>query len=85
MTYRYRCGTCRAAARPTATRAESEARRDHHRDTVHGGLVPGGDRVVRVRGAEARDPDVRYVSGRAVLIGLGLLAAATAVSRVLGR
>lgn len=85
MTYRYRCGACRASAPPTATRAESEARRDHHRDTVHGGLVPAGDRVVRVRGSDARDPDVRYVSGRAVLIGIGVLAAATAVSRILGR
>ncbi|MFI5755640.1 hypothetical protein [Streptomyces sp. NPDC051569] len=83
--YRYCCGQCRASSPPTPTRAESEAHRDYHRATVHGGLVPDGDRIDRVTGDAARDPDARYLSSRAVLIGIGLFALATVISRVLGR
>ncbi|MEW1719794.1 hypothetical protein [Streptomyces sp. NPDC093109] len=83
--YRYRCGQCRASSPPTPTRADSEAHRDYHRATVHGGLVPDGEHIDRVTGHEARDPDTRYVSSRAALALLGFLALATVISRVLGR
>ncbi|MFD5033626.1 hypothetical protein ACFWM0_24945 [Streptomyces sp. NPDC058405] len=83
--YRYRCGRCRASSPPATTRAEAEAHRDYHRATVHGGLVPDGESIEPVRGEAARDPNARYVSGRAVLFGLGLLAAASVISRILGR
>lgn len=83
--YRYRCGQCRATSPPAAGRAEVEAQRAHHRATVHGGLVPDQERIDHVHGPAARDPDTPYVSGRAVLTGLGLLALASLISRVLGR
>lgn len=83
--YRYRCGQCRATSPPTLQRAEAEAHRDHHRDTIHGGLVPDQERIDHVHGDAGRDPDARYVSGRAALVGLGLLALASLISRVLGR
>ncbi|MFF1957981.1 hypothetical protein ACFVWX_13445 [Streptomyces sp. NPDC058220] len=47
--------------------------------------MPDGESIEPVRGEAARDPDARYVSGRAVLFGLGLLAAASVISRILGR
>jgi hypothetical protein len=83
--YRYRCGQCSASSPPTVGRVEAEAYRDYHRADAHGGLVPDGERIDRVHGADARDPDARYLSTRAALAGLALLALATAISRVLGR
>ncbi|MYZ35851.1 MULTISPECIES: hypothetical protein [unclassified Streptomyces] len=83
--YRYRCGQCRATSPPTITQAEAEAHRDHHRASVHGGLAPDGEDIETVRGDAARNPDTRYLSTRAALIGIGLLALASLISRVLDR
>lgn len=82
--YQYRCGRCRASTVPAASRAEAEALRAHHRATKHGGLIPDGEDLRRVHGPSARDPDARYVSTRALLLGLGALALATAIARALG-
>lgn len=82
--YRYRCGQCRASSPPTVTREEAEAHRDHHRASVHGGLVPDGEDIEPVRGATARDADARYLSTRAVLLGIAVLALASLISRILG-
>ncbi|MFJ3699661.1 hypothetical protein ACIPW9_37015 [Streptomyces sp. NPDC090052] len=80
--YYYSCGTCGANAPLTATRADSEALRDEHRTTVHGGLAPRGERLVRVHGPGGRTPGVRYVSGRRVLLALGALVVAECVARI---
>lgn len=84
MPYVYRCRQCRASSPPAPRRATAEAYRQQHRDDEHGGLIPSGESVERVAGA-ARDPDARYVSTAALLGGLGLLALAELVARVLGR
>lgn len=82
--YRYRCEQCRSSSPPTATRAESEAFREAHRTTVHGGLVPDGEDIETVSGRAAHDPNSQYLSTRALLIGLALLALVSLASRALG-
>lgn len=84
MPHVYRCQQCRAASPPTTTRSAAEAYRQQHRDAEHGGLAPDGEEITRVPGG-ARDPDSRYMSTRAILGGLALLALASAVARALGR
>ena len=83
MPHVYRCQKCRATS-PPATRRAAEAYRQAHRDTEHGGLVPDGEEITRVPGS-AHDPDSRYVSTRAALGALALLALASAIARALGR
>ncbi|MEU2730098.1 hypothetical protein ABZ650_20515 [Streptomyces griseoviridis] len=83
MPHVYCCPQCRAASAP-GTRAAAETARDRHRNTEHGGLVPVGERIVRVPGS-TRDPDSRYVSTAAIVGGLALLALASAIARALGR
>ena len=83
MLYEYQCRQCRAASPPTTRRAAEEYRQEH-RDIEHGGLVPRGERIVRVPGSTP-DPDGRYVSTAALAGGLALLAVAEFVARVLGK
>lgn len=87
MRYVYRCGSCRASAPPAATQQDAEAARDEHRATVHGGLVPAGEEIVRARSTApaARADGVRYVSGKRVLIALGVLLVAETASRIYSR
>ncbi|RYJ26458.1 hypothetical protein CU044_3751 [Streptomyces sp. L-9-10] len=47
--------------------------------------MPDGDAIEHVRGDAARDPDARYLSTRAVLLGIAALALASFISRVFGR
>ncbi|WP_329215195.1 hypothetical protein OG352_06265 [Streptomyces sp. NBC_01485] len=83
MLYEYRCPRC-CASSPPDTRRAAEAYRQRHRDDEHGGLVPHGERIVRVPGS-TRDSDGRYVSTAGLLGLLGLLAVAEFLARALGR
>lgn len=83
MLYEYRCRQC-AAASPPGPRRTAEEHRQKHRDVEHGGLVPAGERIVRVPGSTP-DPDGRYVSTGALLGGLVLLALAEFLARTFGR
>lgn len=87
MSYVYRCGSCRASAPPAVTRQAAEEVRDHHRATVHGGLEPAGEEIVRARStAPARSADgTRYVSGKRVLIAIGALLVAETAARIYSR
>lgn len=82
MPYVYRCRRCRASS-PPGPRRDAEAYRQEHRDTRHGGLVPDGESIDRVRGSTP-DPDGRYVSTGVVLAVLALLAFASLVARLSG-
>jgi len=79
-TWHYRCGQCRATS-PPVTRSEAERLRQEHRTIVHGGLVPDDEQLLHITAGRSAEP---YVSTRAALIGLGILAAATGITRVLG-
>lgn len=83
MPYVYECRQCDAASPPGPRRTAEEYRREH-RDVEHGGLVPAGERIVRVPGSTP-DPDGRYVSTGVVLAGLVVLAVAEEVARLWGR
>jgi hypothetical protein len=83
MPYVYRCRKCRASS-PPGPRRTAEAYRQQHRDIEHGGLVPAGERIVRVPGS-APDPDGRYVSTGAALGLLAVVAVAEFIARVFGR
>ncbi|MGY5048283.1 hypothetical protein ACWDE0_22025 [Streptomyces sp. 900105755] len=83
MPYVYRCRRCRASS-PPGPRLEAEEYRQRHRDVEHGGLVPDGEAIERVAGSTP-DPDGRYVSSRAIVALLVVLAVASLLSRVLGR
>lgn len=83
MPYVYRCRQCRAASRP-GSRHEAEAYREEHRYVEHGGLVPDGERIVRVAGSTP-DPDGRYVSTGMVVAGLVVLAVAEEIARLWAR
>lgn len=83
MLHEYQCQQCRAAS-PPVSRRRAEEYRDEHRAVEHGGLVPHGERIVRVPGS-TRHPDGRYVSTGALFAGLVLLAVAEAVARLWGR
>ncbi|MEV7722657.1 hypothetical protein [Streptomyces sp. NPDC088184] len=80
MSYVYRCRACRASTPPAATRQAAEQLRDEHRIAHHGGLVPEGDEV-----AHETAPAARYVSGRKVLVGIGLLIVAETAARIYSR
>ena len=82
MPYVYRCRRCRASS-PPGPRGEAETYRQQHRDERHGGLVPDGESISRVPGS-APDPDGRYVSTRAILAALAVLALASIVLRLTG-
>jgi hypothetical protein len=82
MLYEYRCRQCRAASPPVSYR-QAEGYRDEHRNIEHGGLVPAGERIVRVPGSTPH-PDGRYVSTGALLGLLAVLAVASVVARLLG-
>ncbi|MFF7550922.1 hypothetical protein ACFZCU_46070 [Streptomyces canus] len=80
MPYIYRCRQCRASSAP-GTRRQAEDARQEHCDVEHGGLAPDGERIERVPGS-TRHPDGRYVSTRAVLVVLLLLALAECTGRI---
>lgn len=82
MPYEYRCRQCRAAS-PPVTRRQAEGYRDEHRRVEHGGLVPAGERIVRVPGSTP-DPNGRYVSTGGLIALLALLAIAETVVRLIG-
>ncbi|MFE2945239.1 hypothetical protein ACFXKG_40375 [Streptomyces sp. NPDC059255] len=64
MSYRYRCGTCRATSPALPGRRAAHAARDRHRDQVHGGLVPDGELLWPETGLT--------LPARRLLIGLGI-------------
>ncbi|MFQ6851256.1 hypothetical protein K7395_24805 [Streptomyces filamentosus] len=66
MSYRYRCGTCRATSEPVATRRAARAERRWHRAREHSGLVPDDESI---------EPDAEHGVGTgglllAVLVGV---------------
>ncbi|MFE7105620.1 hypothetical protein ACFU98_10655 [Streptomyces sp. NPDC057575] len=83
MSYVYRCRECRASAPPAATRQAAEQLRDEHRTAHHGGLVPAGDEVVHATTPAASG--TRYMSGRKVLAGIGVLIVAETAARIYSR
>lgn len=44
MAHRYTCGTCHVSS-PSGSRSAVLAARQHHRHTVHAGLIPHGERL----------------------------------------
>jgi hypothetical protein len=82
MPYVYRCRRCRASS-PPGLRRDAEAYRQQHRDEEHGGLVPDGESIDRVAGSTP-DPDGRYVSTRAIVALLVVLAVASFFLRLTG-
>ncbi|MCX5431874.1 hypothetical protein OHU11_29945 [Streptomyces sp. NBC_00257] len=82
MSYVYRCRACRASAPSSATRQAAEQLRDEHRASHHGGLVPAGDEVVH---ETAPVSSARYMSGRKVLVGIGVLIVAETAARIYSR
>lgn len=45
MSYRYRCEKCRTTSPAAHNRAAVHRERDLHRDLVHGGHIPDGERI----------------------------------------
>jgi hypothetical protein len=45
--YWYRCEQCATTSPVVRTRLAAEVEQDRHRDRVHGGHIPDGERVLR--------------------------------------
>ncbi|MFF7365636.1 hypothetical protein [Streptomyces sp. NPDC008125] len=65
MSYRYRCGTCRATSEPVATRRAARAEQRWHRAREHAGLIPDDESI---------EPDDEHTVGSgglllAILVG----------------
>jgi hypothetical protein len=69
--YRYRCGQCATTSPTVGSRVEVEYERARHRRSVHGGLIPDGERLQR---AARPAPDRTAVVALCALAALLLLA-----------
>lgn len=67
MSYRYRCGTCRATSEPVATRRAARDEQRWHRAREHAGLVPDDESI------EPDDEHSVGVGGLLLVVLVGVL------------
>ncbi|MFE9407166.1 hypothetical protein ACFYNY_36245 [Streptomyces sp. NPDC006530] len=72
--YRYRCEQCRTTSPLVASRREVEAERDRHRQVVHAGHIPDGERIIRPQPRPGTpSKPIHYVAYAAAVAALALI------------